>query len=211
MLSVAGSARAAVITFDDLTTRDNFTNLGISGSYHGFKWGYSNAPGIGSAVVPSPGDTGWASGTITDPAWMPAPTPVSGNTYAWNWNGPQGLVVDFLSPHDVAGGYFATLSSTYGLNASTIELFGYDGADNLIASSGSLGLSNTFQYLTAGFTGVNKLEIRANSDFRWFSVDDLEVTPTSVSSVPEPSTMALLGLGAAGLARRRAARRRRLN
>jgi hypothetical protein len=190
---VGPDARASVITFDDLTTRNNFVGLGIASTYQGFHWGYSQNGGIAGAVVPSTVDTGWASATVANPAIFPAPTPVSGNSYAWNWNGPESLVVDFLTPHDVTGAYFATLSSAYGSNASTIQMFGYGPTDNLLATSGILNLTNSFQFLSANFSGVTELEIRANGPFSWFSVDNLEVS--SASPTPEPATISLLAAG----------------
>jgi len=185
----SAQARANVITFDDLTTRDNFVDLGIAGSYQGYQWGYSNSPGLAGAVLPANVDTGWASGTVSNPAFYPAPTPVSGNSYAWNWNGPQSLIINFLTPTDVTGAYFATLSSGYPGSASTIQMFGYGPSENLMASSGVLNLTNSFQFLSANFTGVTYLEMRANANLQWFSVDNIELG--AASPTPEPSSLAI--------------------
>lgn len=192
LLLSAGPANAAIITFDDLTTRESFFNLGIQGTYHGFDWGYSTS-GPAGAVIPTTSSTGWASATVSDPALSPAPTPVSGSSYAWTYNGAQSLFIDFHTPHDVAGGYFATLSSAYSSNASTVQMFGYDGSNNLLASSGVLSLTHTFQLLSSNFAGVTTLEIRSDGNTRWFSVDNLDVSP---SAVPEPATLTLFGAAA---------------
>jgi hypothetical protein len=208
LLIGVGTAQAAVIDFDDLTTRDNFFDLGITSTYQGFDWGYSNTPGIPSTtVIPTTASTGWASATTTSPSVAPAPTPVSGKSYAWNWNGPQGLWIDFGAPTDVTGAYFATLSSNYHLNASSITMYGYDATDTLVATSSTLALTHSFQYLAAGFTGISKLEMRANANAQWFSIDNLDVGPGKAVPLPAPGLLALGGLGLLGIAAR--IRRRR--
>jgi len=198
-------ATATVLTFDDLTVRDSFSNQGIANTYHGFEWGYGNSLGV---FVPTNTATGWASATVSVPAINNGPAPVSGSSYAWTYNGPQSLFVDFGAAYDVAGAYFATLSSSFGSNASSVRLFGYDAANSLVASTGALALTNSFQFLSAGFVGVNRLEIRADADNRWFTIDDLDVSRTvTAAATPEPATMVLLGSGMVGaIARRRRAR-----
>jgi len=180
LFAMSAVASAGVITFDDLNTRDSFYILGISNTYQGFVW-TSSGPEL----------VGWAVATVSDPAVSPAPTPVSGESYAWNWAGVQSLYITFPTPYSVSGAYFATLSPGYAYNASSITMYGYDAADNLIASSAPLSLSDTFQYLSANFTGITKLEIRANSSEAWFSVDNIGV---SASGVPEPSTFGIVAL-----------------
>ncbi len=52
-------AGATVIGFEDLTTRNNFTALGIVDSYQGYEWGYGSAGGVGARTFVNT-DTGWA-------------------------------------------------------------------------------------------------------------------------------------------------------
>ncbi len=177
---------AAVINFDDLTTRDNFFDLGINNTYQGYVWSTTL---VGGTTV----QTGWASATTADPAVDPAPTPVSGLSYAWNWNGPQSLFIQFGTPTDVTSAYFATLSSAFSQNASTIQLFGYDAANTLVATGAILTLTDAFQLYIANFAGVNTLEIRADGADRWFSIDDISLNDNA--AVPEPGSALLLGAG----------------
>lgn len=189
-LTVAANCQATTIDFDDLTTRNNFGALGISGTYLGFQW--SSSGGF---------NEGWASGTTSNQASGPT-VPVSGSTYAWNWNGVRSLFIDFGGVQSVQGAHFAHLSPTFSYSSNTIQMFGYDAAQNQIAASGVLNLTNDFQFLNANFSNVHKLEIR--SDRGWFSVDDIVLGQSN--AVPEPASMALLGLGLFGLA---ASRRRK--
>ena len=200
LLIFSTNINATVIDFEDLTTRDNFTNLNIAYSYQGYEWGYGNSAGIpGRTWVNS--QTGWASATASSEAVNPEPGNLGGSSYAWNWNGAQSLWIDFRTATDFLSGNFAFLSSNYGYNASSVQLFGYDWSDSLVGTSAVFDLSSSFQNLIAGFTDIRYLEIRANSNNAWFSIDDLEV-----SAVPVPAAAWLFGsamLGFFGFSRRK--------
>jgi hypothetical protein len=193
-LLISQPAQASTIDFEDHPTRQNFFDLGIASTYEGYSWGYSHSAGPGGKVVPTTSQTGWAFQTIGNSAINPMPLGGSGVTSAWNWNGSQSLWIDFGAATNFSSGMFAILSTNYSLNASTVQLFGYNSSNVLVGSSSTLTLTSTFQTLNANFTGIHSLEIRSNADNQWFSVDDLVVNQT----VPEPATyvtmMAGLGL-----------------
>ena len=61
---------------------------------------------------------------------------MTGTSYAWNWSGVQSLWIDFRGATDVISADFAFFSPSYSeANASTIQLFGYDAANALVAAS----------------------------------------------------------------------------
>lgn len=198
MLPTVG--RAQTITFEDLApVRSEFVSLGITTTYHGFHWG-STLYGTGN-----PSGTGWAVASVANPAVAPAPTPVSGTAYGWNFNGPQSLFIDFLAPTYVQGASFAWLGTGFPGNSSSMQLFGYDGLGNQLFSSSVLTLSGSFQYLAADFAGVQALEMRGDNNPSWFSVDDI-ILGVPAAVVPEPASLALLATGLLGtglVARRR--------
>ncbi|MET0048794.1 MAG: hypothetical protein ABW066_13500 [Sedimenticola sp.] len=192
-LLISTNAYSSVIDFEDLNTRNNFNALGIVDNYEGFEWGYGNSAGLGGRTFVNT-STGWASHTTTNTASGPMPAGISGTSAAWNWNGPQSLWIDFQSEIDFTSGLFAVLGTTYSYNASSVQLFGYDSGDTLIGTSAVLALTDTFQLLTANFSNVQYLEIRANADGQWFSVDRLVLNEND-GEAPVPAPIFLLALG----------------
>ena len=210
VLLIASSARSAMATtigFEGLISETNasFTTLAISNSYLGYKW---------SASPVLPGDSGpndWgAVDCVVTTCFDDQPlTAHSGSGYGWTFSGPQSLYIDFGAPTHVGGGWFAGQflfgpnGFFFGANSRTMQLFGYDASNNLIASSGVLDLVDSqWQFLGANFSDVYRLELRSDRDVSWFAVDDLDVTPA-----PEPGTLVLIGTGLLAGVRRLTRRR----
>lgn len=203
VLSMSSFANAGLIVdFEDLTTRNNFHSFGINGSYSGFTWGYGSSSGVSNRTFAST-DTGWASATTTDTIVDEALGNVGGSSYAWNWNGPQSLWIDFGGLRDFTSGTFSTLGADFASNSSSVSLFGYSASDVLLGSSSTLSLSHSFQTLTANFENIRYLEIRGSGNNRWFTIDNLSIDNNSTTDVPEPSTLAIFALGMIGIASRR--------
>lgn len=211
-VSATASQAATVIGFEDLQDYDSFGPSGWNNwnTYQGYVWGYGTSGGVANRNF-NGADTGWASATETNSPGGPPPANVSGTAYAWTYNGPQSLWVDFQTSVDVTSVDLAALTSTtpYIYNSSTVQLFGYDAADNLIGFTGPFVLTTSLQTFAANLIGVQYLELRSDRNFSWFSLDNLTLNG---SAVPEPGTwaMMLLGFGAIGFALRRSKRQPRI-
>src|SRR5688500_4778182 len=98
-LSAFTTARAQVIGFEDITTRNSFLALGIIDSYRGYEWGYGLTGGLANRTFVNPTGVpyGWGSATATSEAVVGRPEPMglAGTSYAWNFAGPQSLWIDF--------------------------------------------------------------------------------------------------------------------
>jgi hypothetical protein len=216
-LAFAYPASAVVLGFEDLNQRlpfgDGEGGQGNWDSYQGFVWGFGNAPGLASRRFDGSA-TGWASATISNEAFPPEPGNTTGQSYAWTYDGPQSLWIDFQAATTVNAADFAKLSPNFGANNSlTVQAFGYDSSNVLVGSTAPILLSTSFQTSTIGFTGARYLELRSNLNESWFSVDNLVLNESAEGVVPEPAAWVTLifGFGVVGgvmrIGRRRPARR----
>lgn len=181
-------ASADVIDFDDLVGQASFTQAGIASNYLGYEWGSGSL-----ANIPQGGNQGWgySSGSVG------GRTANSGSSFAWTFSGAQSHFIDFQGPVDFQSGMFASTSFGGSNDASTVQLFGYDENNTLIATSGVLNLSTSYQQLNSPtLLGITTLEIRTDSYSKWMVMDDLTFDG---ATVPEPGNLLILSIGLLGL------------
>lgn len=111
----------------------------------------------------------------------------SGKTRLYNYDS-VGDYFKFASDVVFDGAYFA------GYYGTTFELYN-DG--QLVHTSSTLDLSGTPTFLSSGYSGLVD-EVRLVGSNGYFVMDDLTFH-ASTNTVPEPGSLALMGLGFAGL------------
>ena len=92
----------------------------------------------------------------------------------------------------------------FGFRGPDTQFKAYDAADNLLLSTTAGGPASSdvnFHYTgLSGLSGVARLDILQPNDFWVWGLDNFRFTGSAgPASVPEPGTLALLGIGLAGL------------
>lgn len=188
-LAAPATSMAAVITFGN-TDVDHLSSAGpqVEGDFT-----YQATVGPGWEIQTAFGNPGGALTTF--------------------FNGEGALVGDTVEINLTAGGTFTFDSVDYrtilGSDSDDVLITGFLGA----ASVGSLALTGSdvnFATIASGFAGsidLLRIEIISGTGNNALMLDNFVLNAGPPTQVPEPSSVALVLLGAAGLLRRRTAKR----
>jgi uncharacterized protein (TIGR03382 family) len=179
-LLVAPIGHATVVKFDDLAAGGKLSSMSTRNPYSGLNWSSS-----------------WYLGDTSVAGYGAASH--SGNQFLLNGFGVNNLNITSTTAFDFQGAWFAT-PDTNGAKASWINISAYDSANQLIGSTGQIGINGVYSLVAADFTNVYRLII--SRDNGWFVMDDLAIR--RAGEVDEPAALALfaLGLGVLGWRRR---------
>ena len=211
-IGLGNHSKASVITFDDIDLGSNTRSTFPYTDYGGINW-----------KQPGSGEKQWGVAMEGDPQILVGMHARSGRQVGWNYNGPDGLWINFDTPTNFNGAWFSIFGVGYGeinsstpfgnLNSKTIEIIGYDSSYSELGRSATIDLDDSWKYLDASILNVSRVLFRHEylaSGNSWFTVDDitfgLPIDGTDPPTVPEPGTTALVAaalLGALATRRRK--------
>jgi hypothetical protein len=196
----ASSAQATIINFDDLSE-----GTLVSNQYSGVTF----AGGTGGLSVPfgTGGTAAWATNTSMDVtsstgfnAGGGVTPPISGMLLHGvnGWNAENNDPVFNMTFADE----ITAISIDFGGVGTTGDsrILAYKTGSTTASYSVATTTTGTSTINLSGMVGVTKIIVTPGDFFDWVGVDNINYTS---SSVPEPASFAILGLGAVALIRRR--------
>jgi PEP-CTERM motif len=198
--ALSASANAVLIDFNSLAEGTLVSNQFA---------GVTFAAGDGGLAVPNAGGNGFATNTglgVTDASTgdiggLGTPNLMSGmllHRFGDDWLNEDGDPVFVMT----FAGNISDISIDFNgiaIPAST-GIFAFAGG-TLVASDVATTLTGGDTLTLSGLTGVTQIAVTPGDFNDWVGVDNINYT--AANPVPEPATMAVLGLGAAALLRRR--------
>jgi PEP-CTERM motif len=168
-------AQATILTFDDLAGNTS----AVPNGYGGFNWNNQTTVGSLDSQTGTYQNTGYGAGTV------------SGTNVIYNWGGSSPVEIT------LAGAGTFTYNGAYFTAAWVNETVSFTGLLNgvVLDTSGAYAINtSTPEFIALNWSGINELII-SNTGAQW-AMDNF--TFNAATKVPEPVSMALLGVGMIG-------------